>query len=218
MTFAKWVTFSDATFAEGAHFYRVGFREGVEFTGATFTKHVRFSRSSMQDADSHSARFLAGAVFLIRANKLALTRAKVSGDLTIEATASAIGAVSLRGAGRFTLRLRAARVDLSDMVFDGPVTLRALQRPLDWDESGLSDPRTGCAARTADFAGWRRLRTIGADRCRPDRMQIRRNAPNGSTSPGRSMRIRTRPARRTTDPCRGKLLASNPPAPWAGTP
>ena len=154
VTFSKWANFSDATFKKGAHFFRGGFREDVDFGNATFAKRARFSRMTFKRADFRDVRFLGGAVFLVRVGELMLTRAAVSGELTVEALAGNVNASNLRGEGRFSLRLRAAKVDLSGLVFNGPVTVHGLQQPLHWDESGLADQATSLPpVRVVSLAG-----------------------------------------------------------------
>lgn len=72
----------------------------------------------------------------------------------MEAAAGAIEAGGLHGGGRISMRLRAASVDLSGLVFNGPVSVHALQQPLHWDESSLADPVTGVPpVRVVSLAG-----------------------------------------------------------------
>ena len=53
-------------------------------------------------ADFRDVRFLGGAVFLVRVGESMLTRAAVSGELTVEALAGNVNASNLRGEGRFS--------------------------------------------------------------------------------------------------------------------
>jgi uncharacterized protein YjbI with pentapeptide repeats len=141
--FAGRVDFSETAFHGYAHFYRVSFREGVSFNLSTFIKGTRFSRVAFKDANFRSARFHGGAVLLCRAQELVLAGAEVSGELAVEATVQSVNAAGMRGDGRLSLRLRAATVNLDGVVFNGPISVNALQHPLDWDESDLGDPVTG---------------------------------------------------------------------------
>jgi uncharacterized protein YjbI with pentapeptide repeats len=164
VTFAKRANFSDATFTKGAHFYRVTFGEDVGFTRATFTEHARFSRVSFKSADFGRVKFLGGAVLFIRASELVLTRGEVSGELMVEAVAGAVNANNLRGSGRLSLRLRLAKVNLSGLVFSGPVTVHALQHPLRWDESSLTAPATSAQpVRILSLAGTDAERLVVSD-------------------------------------------------------
>jgi uncharacterized protein YjbI with pentapeptide repeats len=152
--FSGRVDFSDATFDDYAHFFRTGFRDDVDFNRTKFRKSARFSRSAFKRADFSYARFAGPAQFLCRAQELVLAGAEVSKELTLEAAAGTIAAGKLRGGGRISMRLRAARLDLSGVVFNGPVTVHALQEPLDWEESSLADPVTGVPpVRVVSLAG-----------------------------------------------------------------
>ncbi len=141
--FPKGANFDETTFNDGIHFYRTSARWTVSFHLAQFTGRKRFSKAAFESVDFSFARFASGATFLIKAKELRLYHATLTGNVAAEATIGALSAEGARGSGRLDLRLRAARVDLSALVFDGTVTVHALQQPLDWSESGMADPAAG---------------------------------------------------------------------------
>ncbi|WP_151483795.1 pentapeptide repeat-containing protein [Streptomyces albicerus] len=120
-TFTKKAVFYRATFAGIAVFYHVTFAEGGNFYGATFAEPASFERAAFNGWASFGS-------------------AVVRDELRMEAVAKRFEADGMRGAGRMTLRLRAAEVDLTNMVLAGPVAVHGLQRPIpDVDESAFAN-------------------------------------------------------------------------------
>jgi len=65
-----------------------------------------------------------------RFETLSLNGAVAEGEVRVEATAGRVPARGMRVAERVTLRLRSARVDLTDLVCSGPVSVHALAQPI----------------------------------------------------------------------------------------
>jgi uncharacterized protein YjbI with pentapeptide repeats len=137
-TFIGDADFRRATFTGapgvGADFRRATFTETVDFTGATFTKEAHFE----------GARIRGRCVMRGAARGLIFSEAKVEGELMVEVASRRVILTGVRASSRVVLRLRAARVDLSDAVFTGPASVHGLQHPVaETDESLFVDAETG---------------------------------------------------------------------------
>lgn len=155
--FSKDVMFNQATFSGRAGFGQVRFSGYAGFDGTTFSEIAWFEETTLSgDADFTLTTFSANAIFDTSefAGDLTVT-GRVSGRLTLvgavarrklalTVAAAEVSAARLRADGHVHLRLRAARVDVTEAVCAGPLTVQGLQRPIDGvDETPLKDPDTG---------------------------------------------------------------------------
>jgi uncharacterized protein YjbI with pentapeptide repeats len=140
------VNFSEITVGGNAVFYGSTFNGYANFSGARFVSdNVIFEQTIFNDrAYFGDAAFAGNTFFSCRAEVMTFERVVVDAEVTIQAAAKRIDAAGLRGKGRLTLRLRGATVDLTSVVFAGPVTVQGLQQRIPHvDESMLCDPNTG---------------------------------------------------------------------------
>ncbi|MUN41684.1 pentapeptide repeat-containing protein [Actinomadura litoris] len=117
-TFTKDTNFSDVTFTEDASFSSAAFTGHASFRDATFTKNADFSGGRVEGRAEMVGCAASGLVW---------ARARIAGELVVEAAAARVDLSGVRASGRVGLRLRGARVDLSEAVFTGPVTVHGLQ-------------------------------------------------------------------------------------------
>ncbi|GAA2116808.1 pentapeptide repeat-containing protein [Actinomadura alba] len=132
--FTQTARFSETTFAQLADFANATFSGRADFRGAYFYEDARFSRATF-----------AGILQLICcADSLHFDNTIVEADMWLDAAARIVTVEEMRARGRVSLRLRAARVDLTGAVFSEPVTVHGLQHPIPGvDEVRLLDPATG---------------------------------------------------------------------------
>ncbi|RJL35895.1 hypothetical protein D5H75_03755 [Bailinhaonella thermotolerans] len=148
--------FDSAVFSGRALFTGARFLEGADFARSSFARDALFGATRViGEARFHEARFAGDLLVTGRADELDLTRATAEGEVHVEVAARAVLAEGLRAKDRVSLRLRAARVDLSGAVCAGALTVHGLQEPITHaadspsrplrqvDESGLADPRLG---------------------------------------------------------------------------
>ncbi|MBL7553549.1 pentapeptide repeat-containing protein, partial [Frankia sp. AgB1.9] len=139
-TFDGQARFSGATFLEGAYFAVVDFGGEAWFGGATFAHDAIFRGTTFRENTFfQDTTFQQGAVFedtkikrVLRlsgaAGSLDLTRCEVQGELLVEGVVGDVAAPGMRVPGRVALNLQEARVDLSESVFTGPITIQGRRR------------------------------------------------------------------------------------------
>jgi uncharacterized protein YjbI with pentapeptide repeats len=166
--------FSSATFTGDAQFSGVTFTGIAEFTGATFTRPARFTSATFTgntgfhaatftgNADFHAAAFTWDAWFdwvsfertpslgpLVCGGQLDLSAAIFGAPITIEVAARSLVCRRTRWLETAKVWLRYTEADLSDAVFEHPVTIAARRHPftnadgIDLGESTLAgeDPQ-----------------------------------------------------------------------------
>ncbi|MFG2130674.1 pentapeptide repeat-containing protein [Streptomyces sp. NPDC048751] len=142
-------SFIGATFSGGAWFPGVLFSGKSNFTGAVFKDSARFIRTQFtDDAVFAMAEFERNAKIgpLACAKTLYLSEAVFRTAVTIEAAASTVLCRRTQWDATAALRLRYASIDLTDAVWEYPVSVAARSRPFTWGsdavaEPGLTDPR-----------------------------------------------------------------------------
>ncbi|MFE6131763.1 pentapeptide repeat-containing protein, partial [Streptomyces sp. NPDC056437] len=130
--FAGHAGFLRTEFSGPAGFGGATFTDYAEFGGATFTGHTEFGGATFLG----DARF-AGATFetaghlgpLTCLGSLRLSRARFGGPVTLEAAAARVECQRTRWDSTAALRLRYATVDLSDAVFEYPLSITARPAP-----------------------------------------------------------------------------------------
>lgn len=160
-TFTEWANFmgaqfndhanfDQATFAEGADFRSTTFRDAT-FREATFAELVSFDHVTFRIVSFRETRFSGKARLRCFASIIDLHGAQVSGDLQLEAVTDYINAGELRASSRVSMRLRGARVDLSDAVFTASVAIHGLPAPMPGvDESNPPGPVSLTSLRGTD--------------------------------------------------------------------
>lgn len=167
-TFSEGAWFPDATFSGPAWFAGVAFSETAwfgeaifsgpaEFRGATFSKTAWFSgavfskTAEFRDATFSEETAFLGATFSGAATfagtgfsgDASFDEVVVQSELRVEALAERVTARRLRGDGRLSLRLRAAEVDLSDVVLAGSVSVHGLDHPIRGQDETAFDASAG---------------------------------------------------------------------------
>ncbi|WP_328406387.1 pentapeptide repeat-containing protein (plasmid) [Streptomyces sp. NBC_00390] len=131
-TFGTDAVFSKATFSEGAWFGGTRFSEGAWFERATFEADAwfggtRFSaKASFAEATFEAASHLGPVVCN---GTLSLSGARFASPVTIEAAAARLICRGTRWDSRAALRLRYAAVDLSDAVYEYPLSITTQTTP-----------------------------------------------------------------------------------------
>ncbi|MEU9168562.1 pentapeptide repeat-containing protein [Streptomyces sp. NPDC048420] len=141
--------FVGATFSGGAWFPDVHFEQRAEFTGSVFSGSARFIKVRFTgDAVFATAEFERNARMgpITCAGTLHLSEAVFRTAVTIEAAATTVLCRRTQWDSTAALRLRYASVDLTDAVWEYPVSVAAHSRPFVWGseniaEPGLTDPR-----------------------------------------------------------------------------
>ncbi|UNS97121.1 pentapeptide repeat-containing protein [Streptomyces tubbatahanensis] len=146
--------FGSSAFGERASFRQAAFRREAHFGGARFSSHVStrgavfegqcfFSRATFSDSpELTDVRFLAGVDFtgvtfdrtarfgpLVCRGTLDLSEVTFSDPVTLEVDADRVTCWRTRWAATAMLRVRRADVDLSDAVFEQPMSLVAHAEP-----------------------------------------------------------------------------------------
>ncbi|SEG78762.1 Pentapeptide repeat-containing protein [Thermomonospora echinospora] len=142
-SFSGYADFGEASFSGNARFRWASFSGKADFGWTSFSGYADFIRASFsgdvyfvralfsEDAYFNEAKFASEAGwFSCRIGILSLDDVVAEGEVRVEATAGQVSAWRLRSAGRVALRLRTARVDLSELVCSGPVSVHALARPI----------------------------------------------------------------------------------------
>lgn len=148
--FKDHASFNQATFAEGADFQSTSFKDAT-FNEATFAKLVSFRHVTFRFVNFRGTRFSAKAQLRCSARIIDLHGAQVSGDLQLEAVADYINASELRATSQVSMRLRGARVDLSDAVFTASVAIHGFPDLMsDVADSGPTGPVSLTSLRGTD--------------------------------------------------------------------
>jgi uncharacterized protein YjbI with pentapeptide repeats len=144
ITFTSEVRFNGARFAGDSGFSSLAFTEGASFFSAAFAGRTVFNYTVFSGEANFSGVTFSGPTQLgCCADIINLGEATIRADLLVEAAATRIDAGQMRAENRVTLRLRAARLDLTDSVFSRSVSVHGLQQPISWiDESPPADPAT----------------------------------------------------------------------------
>ncbi|WP_369201937.1 pentapeptide repeat-containing protein [Streptomyces sp. PU-14G] len=141
--FGERASFRQAVFTREAHFGGARFSANVSTRGAVFEGQCFFSRATFSDSpELTDVRFLAGVDFtgvsfdktarfgpLICRGTLDLSEVTFSDPVTLEVDADRVTCWRTRWAATAMLRVRRADVDLSDAVFEQPVSLVAHAEP-----------------------------------------------------------------------------------------
>ncbi|MDG9694049.1 pentapeptide repeat-containing protein [Streptomyces sp. DH17] len=141
-TFSDRAEFGNATFSDRAGFGRATFSDRVRFGGATFSGHAWFGNATFSgDALFHTATFeRAGQLGpMVCQGTINLTGARFGSPVTLEAAAARLVCRRTRWDSAAALRLRYATVDLSDAVFEYPLSITARTAPFT-DPSGTAVP------------------------------------------------------------------------------
>lgn len=134
--FSGYAGFERATFIGNAGFGSVTFTADVGFEHAIFNEHAEF------DYVTFSGHV--GFEDVTFSKVVSLKSAVLRGELQVRAAANRVDLYGLRGEGRASLRLRAAEVDMTDVVLAGPVSVLGLGHPIEGvDETGLADDADG---------------------------------------------------------------------------
>jgi uncharacterized protein YjbI with pentapeptide repeats len=131
VTFSSDADFGQATFCSDADFGQATFSSDALFTGATFSANASFEGATFfADASFAGATFEAASALgpLVCPATLNLSGARFDHPVTIEAAATELLCRRSRWNSTATLRLRYATMDLSDAVFEYPLSVSA--RPL----------------------------------------------------------------------------------------
>ncbi|MBA9005959.1 pentapeptide repeat-containing protein [Thermomonospora cellulosilytica] len=131
-SFSGDVRFHWASFSGDARFSSTSFSGDAHFMGASFSGDAYFGGVSFSgNADFVGARFAGDARWLsCRIGVLSLDGVVAEGEVWVEAAAGQVSARRLRSTGRVALRLRSARVNLTELVCSGPVSVHALAQPI----------------------------------------------------------------------------------------
>lgn len=153
-SFDETTWFGDASFNGEARFDNTSFNGNAEFGGASFNDEAKFEAAAFNRdawfADTSFSKGIAfedasfsgnawfGSTFI--SGQISFEYAILRGELTMVAVAKQVYLLGLRGDGRVDLWLRAAEVDLTDVVLAGTVSIRGLHQPIPGvDESALAD-------------------------------------------------------------------------------
>lgn len=131
-SFSRTAKFSAASFSGGARFQEVTFAGGAEFNETTFSGEARFDKASFSGAAQfEGARFEVASRLgpLVCAADVRLDGAVFGAPVTLEISAPTVTCVRTQWESAATLRLRYAELDLSDAVFEHPVTVTAATTP-----------------------------------------------------------------------------------------
>ncbi|WP_406731744.1 pentapeptide repeat-containing protein [Streptomyces sp. NBC_01794] len=175
VTFSGYAGFDEVTFSADARFNRATFSGVAGFDEATFSARARFggamfcARAGFDRAMFSARAGFDGATFetasqlgpLVCKGALGLSGARFGSPVTVEAAATRLECRRTRWDSTAALRLRYATVDLSDAVFEYPLSVTARTAPFT-DTAGTalaeedlvsSDPRVRMASlRGADAA------------------------------------------------------------------
>ncbi|WP_314247400.1 pentapeptide repeat-containing protein [Streptomyces kutzneri] len=185
--FSGEAAFHRTAFSGGARFVGAVFSDSADFSGAVFSGEAAFRRAAFSGgAVFGAAAFSAGASFsgatfdtLSRLGPLAcqgeldLSGARFGGPVAIEAATASFSCVRTRWDSTATLRLRYATVDLTDAVFEYPLSVATRPsvfmydgRPV--DESGLAgrDPSARITSLTGVDAAHLALTDVDLSSCR----------------------------------------------------
>ncbi|MET8957183.1 pentapeptide repeat-containing protein [Streptomyces sp. NPDC004533] len=125
VTFGSDAWFGKTTFTDDAWFVRATFTGRAEFNGATFHCDGWFTNAAFESTSEFGPLICAGFV--------QLSGAVFGGPVTIAIAATTLGCRRTRWASTAALRLRYATVDLSDAVFEYPLSIIARSAPFtDW--------------------------------------------------------------------------------------
>ncbi|MER8233225.1 pentapeptide repeat-containing protein [Streptomyces sp. NPDC094049] len=113
--------FEAAKFNSGAEFQRAIFDGDVEFKGATFNKSLHLSHTRFQKAQHLGP--------LSCAETASLDAATFDLPVTLKIAAAQVSCVRTQWASTATLHLRHAKINLSDAVFEYPVSITARRTP-----------------------------------------------------------------------------------------
>ncbi|MEU3609189.1 pentapeptide repeat-containing protein [Streptomyces sp. NPDC035033] len=130
-SFSRDCTFHRAAFARSATFRRAVFSARTDFHGAEFSDDVLFADATFENALQVGP--------LVCRRTLDLCRARFQGPVTIEAAASRLLCVRTRWDSSAALRLRYAAVDLSDAVFEYPLSITARPVPFTQDHAVVTE-------------------------------------------------------------------------------
>jgi hypothetical protein len=122
-SFSGDAVFEGASFSEHAVFHAVCFSGGVSFHRASISG-VAFFHGARFDTAQHLGSLVGGA-------EVSLDYAVFGAPVTVEIAAGTVTCVRTQWQSAATLRLRYAELDLSDAVFDHPVTVTAHTAPFD---------------------------------------------------------------------------------------
>ncbi|MFC4606917.1 pentapeptide repeat-containing protein [Streptomyces maoxianensis] len=142
-TFSANADFSQTTFSANAAFLEATFSADAEFTSATFSADALFAGVTFPaDVDFTWAKFSADAEFgqatfetalqlgpLVCQGVLRLSGARFGSPVTIKAATTLLDCRRTRWDSTAALRLRYATVDLSDAVFEYPLSITAKASP-----------------------------------------------------------------------------------------
>ncbi|WP_148233007.1 pentapeptide repeat-containing protein [Thermomonospora curvata] len=142
-SFSGHAEFYAASFFGGAHFDTTSFSTDSSFTGASFYEIASFERASFSGHSNFDRTlFFNGAHFnkasfskevtwtRCRISTLSLDEAIAEKEMRVEAVADQVSARRMRAVERVTLRLRSARVDLTELVCSGAASVHALAQPI----------------------------------------------------------------------------------------
>jgi uncharacterized protein YjbI with pentapeptide repeats len=141
--FIRKAEFVGVTFSGGAWFPIVRFDGGVSFVGALFSESARFMRVQVTgDAVFAMAEFERNAKMgpLMCTGTLHLSEAVFRSAVTIEAAAARVLCKRTQWDSTAALRLRYAFVDLTDAVWEYPISVAARSRPFSWGPEEIADP------------------------------------------------------------------------------
>ncbi|MFI1532672.1 pentapeptide repeat-containing protein [Streptomyces griseus] len=120
-TFESYVAFGSATFAGTTRFDSATFKGSVGFGSATFEGDARFTSADFVTADRFGPLMCAGQVVL--------SGAVFGGPVTLSFAARRLVCRRTRWSATAEIRLRYARVDFADAVFEYPLTIAAEPDP-----------------------------------------------------------------------------------------
>ncbi|WP_369212003.1 pentapeptide repeat-containing protein [Streptomyces flavofungini] len=168
--FSDDVEFSGARFDHGAYFARTTFSQEVWFDGAAFFDDVRFDVARFE-----TARHLGP---LMCEKRVVLDHADFQQPVRVHIAARWVSCARTRWASTATLRLRYAQLDLTEAVFEYPVTVATHPKPFRTDtmdadsaplrETGLSDREPAVRLMSVDGvdAAHLALKDIDLSQCR----------------------------------------------------
>ncbi|WP_331734096.1 pentapeptide repeat-containing protein (plasmid) [Streptomyces sp. NBC_01220] len=142
-TFESYAGFDLAAFRDKAYFLAATFKNEARFWAATFESKARFDSATFEgraqfdaatfkgDARFESARFEKAAVVgaLVCAGQVILSGAVFGGPVTLQIAAHHLECRRTRWSATAELRLRYATVDLTQAVFEYPLTIAAESSP-----------------------------------------------------------------------------------------
>ncbi|MFG2864913.1 pentapeptide repeat-containing protein [Streptomyces sioyaensis] len=127
-TFSSTTWFDRAMFSDDAQLYGATFSGYTTFSGATFSGTARFKRATFERAARLGP--------LVCGERLVLSGAVFHRPVTIEAAAQRLECVRTQWMSTAGLRLRYATVDLTDAVFEYPLTVASRGAPWTTIEGG----------------------------------------------------------------------------------